>query len=1626
MKCWCIIIIPVLALVLTSAQVCGFAYAQDLHNEKPDSCYIVLATDISGSMNKNDPLVTDQEGKLQAIRDDAQLTFLQLLEHLRTRHYVGICKFTDKITYGLPGGSRKTVKQSQSLLDWQETSLDWETLRKQLSTKKAALFRGTRINEAIEWSYQRILLARKWCNDDGPGVLVVLTDGDPDNALKELSPRGGPVLRTADKLASENIRVYPIIINTASYQLGRAPSGLDSKNKAAERLMELVAAKTDGKAYRITATFGLLDIFLDILNINLPDIPAPTEVEKSTGSFVVSKHHRTAILIGPALESIRLEPFDGKASRKPYSLSLMQGLDSTSGIVRKIIPLAKWNIVILRRPESLDSIEDFWCGRWRPVVKGSTATYQGRVYLITDFLLHMDVEPTSPSWAHELIQIKARLMERPKELGEHDFDVPPLKGKDLSVRLDITRDGGGEPIEIKGGRWDQHGQVYMSVPFHLSNPGRYSIICDCADHVDGLEIPLGQFSRIFSVEPCPVSLTLRKPPTYVNILDGKSQQSSSKVGDQLHAELKVIEGGVRLDALSGLLYLDNVEPQKWPFKHDVSGGLITDTFVLPKNDYHLVGHAEVKVKTPIGVRQMQLPNFDIPYNPEPLHLEQHFSDLRKALWVGEFHRQKMSIAIFPVFERRIINSMPQELPEVNMNVFDDLAGTSKAIPVRCSLKEPPQQIGDKSRRIKATYTLKSDIPIPPSNRCEIDPGIVIAGLRAEKAYYGVIDPIKDRIFVWHVFQEPSEASTPGVANEIYQSEPIRFAAEWEPNQNVSRVSFEVHDSNPEQVQKVSTVDLPIAVGTTSSQIERNIDGLQRDKTYKVFVYVTLRPPDTDIETNLRLYGGSFNVKDRELELKELVVGYAGKDISCHALEEVELPLRASFTGYVVGNPRHSKLIKGFKESCKLLVTNENGDEDISNAIEWTRVQPPISTEGTHGTYWFEGYARYTPRRVGRASVEFSGEVEVWDPDGKLRSVRPAAYGRLLIKEPRFTLKVKEIPLSGEGEKLLFDSDKLVAGQAAVFPVSNSFETHLRVFVQFAETAFLPRYGPCKTGVMIICRPPSGGSEKEVFLQRSELTADKQSMEMDFPGLGKEEGDYYVHLFTIDTEPHHPKIDLITPPLVSIGKIEVVRLIPPPGFLTERVRQWPFRYHVPIQPDWSFHPTNLAFEFQLPGIKDRWLDGVLSASDGMTYLVARSLEYLPKLTGITSGDVQFRLRYMDADCVTWKTRSSVRVVAPRLEGVLLIYERDGRKRESEEATLSVDAPVSVAVRPKFREAPELEEWWSKKEIKIYKCLNPRGDLGDRKVSSKVLKELAERDIAGQVGPDHDIQVFLLKDNEDLLGKKIIDEAEGSNCFWGLPRFRGQDKYVILISATYEEKYATGSIVTMPGNLLEGHLITEWSDPYQLIVNKPRMPYVWWLIVILSAVGVWVRLLKIPVPFPEHLGLDVRLMSENAIIEPISNHPMLANIQQTSLCSEFLMYSQYLHSRLGIAGTKMLTQIIGISSRAGAVFSSIFGNTGEALLYIFAALRVLLGRLFLARRWTLITVRPKIKEGAKNVQVGLVRIRTGLVNKDGRLWSSETGWENLPDKGEAKKIVMNLSFKMENVERNMPVTLQVRRQ
>lgn len=1560
-----------------------------------DPYYIVLCTDVSGSMNESDPLYRDRRGKLTTLRDDAQLTFLTLLGECPIESFVGACKFSDRITGGLPGGESETVATEAALLPWREIGADWESLREQLSTRKSDAG-GTRIEAALKWGHRRISLARQRSNTMGHGIIILLSDGDPDRASSEL--RSGAILNTARELAATDIRVYSIIVNKASYRPGRSSSRLSDREAAAEELMTQVANTTRGEAHRITATSSLLDIFLDVFSI----VPTSPPLVNPT-TFDVSRYHRTVVLIGPMSSTIRIEPATSRANGQAYLLPVADGMDGTSGIDRRVIPLALWNIIILRRPADAEQVDRYWSGAWRPALGAADARYDGRVYLITDFLLRLAVEPMSTCWTNERIRVAAHLVERPRELGEQAGAASRLHGGSLSLSFQVSRGRTAVPLTVGADHWDDARQVCRSVPFQADDHGSYVVVCDCFDTSENRKIPLGEFFTDLSVEPSPYSWVLRRA-TDGQIVYPKDDTvpldaAAVKGGERVYAELRH-QGRGMMPELNAQLHVTNLTPSQYPFRVD-SGRRITQPFQLPRGDIHLMAQAQLRLTGDGRTRELSLPG-DFFYNRGDMGLECVFSDSRAALWVGEYHRQTLRVSAFPVFSEAgdaVARLFPRELSRPVMTFLDAEGGGPVAVPVRCVLDGVTRDRQQNALRLTATYRLQLTEPVPACRRCEIDSGPILTGLGTGRRQYEVVDPAQNGILSYRVCQSGDDSNAGGVAETLASNEPVVFRVERGANQGVGDVLFEFREQGAGEDSNQAAAIVPLMGTSRVSEIDYSLaEKLRKDTNYDVYVYASVRPEGASQDLSLRLRGGSFRAVERHLELEQLVVGPAtAEDLSCYALETLAIPLRARFTGYRPGAPEHSRLIADFKDSCRLTaVSDSNEQSDVSASIQWSKAQA-VNPGGFQLAYELEGQALFTAGAMGRHRMEFRGEIEVPSDEGKLRNVCTANC-RLFVKEPWFTLKVREI--TPRGEHLVFDTERLAFCGKSIEPIRNSYATQLRVALDFSGAVRSSPDRLFKVGVIVKHRSSSGIHAEDVFAKELEFAGGQETAEfaVDDPPL-TQTGGYFLALSAVGSEDR--RVQFTTPLLVTIAEMDSPQeIIPARGFLTDTVRQWPFSYRVPIQSSWSFKPIDLRFEFQFAGMKDTWLEGVASPSEDGSHLIVRGPDYLPACDGIAVGPMKFRLRYMGADRVTWESVSPIQIVKPCLDGVDVFWTKGREEHIANEATVRLRPPFTLRARPRFRTAAELQGWWSKRDSSIWVARAVgRSDAGSC-TSSEYLGRLTQ--LAAVEGNENGVvRMFRSRTVQDEQnGIEVMRQGPSGGRFWGLPRLTHRDVYYILASASYEEKPTVAAAADAEA-AAPNRVITEWTSSRAITVERPwEVPYMWWLLAGAVASCALAQVTKSRwVPSPSRLGLSVHVRGD-AMIRPARQNSTVADLDyETSWFEEKQMYAEYLSSR--------------------------HPRWSDPLVRSAAWATVALSRLFRLRRRLWISVRPEVDPSATHVQTALMCVWTGVGRRHGAMWSSHGGQIALPDPGETAELGLSLSYRVDANEMTAPVAVCIKR-
>jgi len=184
-----------------------------------------------------------------------------------------------------------------------------------------------------------------------------------------------------------------------------------------------------------------------------------------------------------------------------------------------------------------------------------------------------------------------------------------------------------------------------------------------------------------------------------------------------------------------------------------------------------------------------------------------------------------------------------------------------------------------------------------------------------------------------------------------------------------------------------------------------------------------------------------------------------------------------------------------------------------------------------------------------------------------------------------------------------------------------------------------------------------------------------------------------------------------------------------------------------------------------------------------------------------------------------------------------------------------------------------------------------------------------------------------------------------------------------------------------------------------LNTPWVvPLCWWPVAAIVILGIFVAFLRLFVPNPGYLPLDMRLEENVAVVEPVRlDNPVLVDLQETSLVKDVQLYTRYLRNRWN----------------------------GSVLALFVGPLRVLLRRALCPRRWAWMAVIPRVRSDAQSVRSGLMCVWTGLGARRGRVWSEHDGSQRLPEDGQVKVVHLDLAYRVDNVDRKMRVTVRIGR-
>ena len=1316
------------------------------------------------------------------------------------------------------------------------------------------------------------------------------------------------------------------------------------------------------------------------------------------------------------MTSAAVKPVGGTGGAAAHVLTLDDGLERTSGIRSNTIASGRGRATILRRPETRDLVGRNWQGQWTFNPADEKPGADVRIYRIPDFLLRLELDPELPWWRHEQVRLKARLLDRHKRMPDPRTAASSASGEDLSVRLRIGSAEETNSFVVERGEWTVPGQLYEVEPFTIGVPGLYKLACDVRHSLADANIPVLRLtsdayvhSECVSMQAVSVATdqVLREvPPIPATV------PIDSEGGQEVYFRV-VGRGEFNVEPLSGVLYLEPLSQTAWPLRKDEGGNLITGPITLVEREERLTGWAQVDVQTFVGVRHIQLPLFELTYAPAPLRVETAFTDSREALWVGEFHRQLLSISAFPVFDRfleRALGLFPETLPETRIRTVNMRSGMTQVLEPDSRLLEPPRAGGYEGRTVTATYFVESAIPVPPADKCEIDLRGTVADLEDAVKSYAVVDPVAEGLFQWTVQQGTPDDQQGAVSEVLFCGEPVRFSAQWRADQKVSAVRFEI--PQPDGTDSLF-VDLPVTAGSNTARLEQVVRGLNPGRDIPVYVHLTMKPDGVGRSLEIKLAGGQFNGEDRRIVLEELIIGEtAPSDIPGYAWEPVEIPLLAVFSGYDSSDPRHNAVIEQFKQSCVVTVTARAGEtRDITDTIEWTAVVP---VEGLDKMCRLAGRAAYTPDVAGRVAIEL-------DAGASTGSSVQHAYAHVLVRDPRLAVTVHRLT-PGEAEPV-FDSRKWVRGDGGLSALTTRFSTRLQVDMRASNWTVTGQSQPWQTTMRLMRRAASNAEWLTEFSETGELAA-KGSLARDIQITGN--GEYALEVVGHDPQSGHRVVYFQSPVIAAVQPHEVKPAVAPPAWLTSRVRQWPFEYLVTLSQDgadWSQTQT-VSFQFQLPGQQDAWLDGATPAVESddpdSRRLSARAPRFLPAVDGLQNGTAQFRLATQGLEFLRWQC-PNIRVIPPVLEGLALSRTSHGGSLATNGAELAFDGTTDLWARPLFRAAPELEGQWVPSGMTVYLWSDRNGGSAGRPADVRILERLQGQGSAEV--PNSDIRlVELAADGTDRSAKVLPRRVRRT--FWGWPKSASHERYSLVAAVVFRATEMADAASTASGGIPGNRMIAEWTDVYAVNLDTPWVvPLVWWFLAAGLVATVVAAALRLFVPSPGRLALDMRLEENVAVVEPVRHdNPVLVDLHETSLGTELRLFGRYLCSQWDLAGQAMARRA---GFKPGSAMSTALGTIARGIAWGVAPVRVLLRRMLYPRRWAWTAIRPRVRGDARLARQALLCVWTGPGARNGRAWSSQSGSLDLPERGQFRSINLDLPYRVDRVDRTMRVTVRVTR-
>ncbi|MEM9065214.1 MAG: vWA domain-containing protein [Planctomycetota bacterium] len=908
--------------------------ARPVGNASARPVLAVVATDSSGSMKLNDPVFRGPEGEERALRFDAQVTFLSLLA-LRQQAYIGTLHFGDQIRRAMPPEGLARLGADS----------DFSTF---LPGRPAESTGGTDIARAMQEGLDRIEAMRRRTGSTDPAVFVLISDGDPDQAARELaSPRSSRVLALAEQFRQESIRVYSVILNRASHRPGRAPGLLSQNDLAGARLMRRIAERTRGRAFEITEQQGFLEVFTDILGTRATEVNA---------EMTVSQGIERVLILGRGLRDLEIEVVPDQRPGSPTRMIRPfdpAGAGNNDQSVRtRLVPFGEWDLVLIQRPRDENAFREFWEGIWRLTIRG--IAFRGGVYLVPDFTFDLDFEQPAPRFERQTLSVRAE--QKPRRVEDVVEDIPIAASVDLlNARLVPIR--GGPTIELPQMRPTDGGRTWISGVFEAPPAGEYVLVAEAFDRVLGSMVKLDTFETEVLIDSFPVTAELRevggRDEPLLDLV--QPQGAATEAGSAVVARAR--SGDRRLTGAR--LLLDGVREPIELIRAGV--GLESGSFRLPDTRRSVGGRLVVEY----AGNRIQLPEFELYMSQGPLPVETEEIDARPA-WVGEMPVRSFTVRVRNVFNESRAQVRDELLrPRQGGLLQGSYLNVSHDIPLVIDTPNDVQEtpVGD-TWVVEATYRVRATAPVPEVGRWSFDTGIVVLGeaVRAQDL------SVEAMPVLWRIGHEQLVNLNRSYAAPLFEDAKVWWQARWPRELGLSSLRFIVEgepgaaiDLASDGSSAVHDAHWGLRPGTYQIQLEIGVEGEPEPRR--------ILPLERSVTVSRRApYYNSFGWKPPD-------TGEAGEGFRARVGAPVSLPFEVMVSRF--DRDRHTQLIAGLRSSLRLRVFGQDGElvaEQLPDLVSETQNLDELG----FGDVTLVGSFQITPEFVGRAVLELSAELQVSD------------------------------------------------------------------------------------------------------------------------------------------------------------------------------------------------------------------------------------------------------------------------------------------------------------------------------------------------------------------------------------------------------------------------------------------------------------------------------------------------------------------------------------------------------------------------------------------------------------------------------------------------------------------------